>query len=104
MTEHVKKNAALAAFVELEYQEPDKGDTMLFNYRNSVIDFSTDYNLLMPVAEKLVKGYPFGNKYFSAQLQYKSIVLRALEKFDKEYLFETCYKFITFLKDTNQCK
>lgn len=104
MTEHVKINAALAAFIELEYQEPDKGDTMLFNYRNSVIDFSTDCNLLMPVAEKLVKGYPFGNKFFDKQNEYKASIINGLIFFNKEQIFNACYNFITFLNDNNQCK
>ena len=104
MTEHVKKNMVLADFMGHEYYQPKEGDWLLFDFRNNLIDYSNDYNMLMPVAEKLVKGYPFGNKYFGKQAAHNFGIFFALENFDKVILFDTCYNFIAFLNKTNQCK
>ena len=95
--EKLQLNKLLADFDGLEYQKPDEGDDMLFNYRMDVIDYSDDWNLLMRVAEKLVKGYPFGHKGFGTQSQYKFNILTGMQDFKKESVFKNCYRFVKLL-------
>jgi hypothetical protein len=96
-------NKLLADFDGLETQPIKDGDTILFDYRNNLIDYSEDWNLIIPVAIKLSEDYPIGNKFFNKQTEYKIRIFTALQNFDINYLFNACYNFIILLNQIDKC-
>lgn len=46
-------NKLLADFDEIETQPIKEGDTILYDYRNNVIDYSDDWNMLMSCCKKI---------------------------------------------------
>jgi len=70
----------------------------------AILNYHSSYDWLIPVAKKLVEGYPHGNKFFDKQNHYKCDILTDLQNFDIDSLFKTCYNFITLINQINQCK
>lgn len=66
LDQEFKINKMLADFDGIEYQKPKEGDTLLFDIRNTPIDYSCDYHALFPLFRKLealpeMKDYSYWN-------------------------------------------
>jgi len=87
--EQIEKSKVIGAF--------DKFITFSSNTQ-----YHSSYDWLMPIAKKLVEGYPHGKKFFDKQREYECDIVNALKKFDIEALFDACYNFITLINQINQ--
>jgi len=66
LDQEFKINKMLAEFDGKRYQIPGEGDTLLFDIRNTPIDYSCDYHALFPLFRKLealpeMKDYLYWN-------------------------------------------
>lgn len=57
MTDFIKNNILLCEFDGKEYRQPNDQDICLFDYENNLIDYSSDWNLLMGVCKKIDNSY-----------------------------------------------
>ena len=71
MTDFIKNNILLCEFDGKEYRQSNDQDICLFDYEYNVIDYSSDWNLLMSVLIKADNsftknwGLPIKHNYFA---------------------------------------